>query len=173
VNHAVHTLGTKAVGERRKHDRFQINGMSFVYLGPSFNIEGKILNISKAGLAFRYMTKDWRLIESKTLNIVLLDGTWRLRNVPFEVIWDFSISYDFSFGKVTFGQCGVEFGELTHLQKSDLEDFIRYYTTPPFSKKIEGKIHDHDLAIRRLPATLLRQMAWRPDLSKEPYVPTH
>ena len=115
--------------ERREHDRFQIKDMGLASLGSSFDIKGKILNISKLGLAFCYVTKDWRLSESGTLNILFLGGTWRLENVPFETIWDSSISYDFSFGTVTFGQCGVQFGELTHLQRSDLENFIRYHTT--------------------------------------------
>jgi hypothetical protein len=72
--------------ERREHDRFQIKDMGLASLGSSFDITGKILNISKLGLAFRYVTKDWRLSESGTLNILLLGGTWRLRNVPFENI---------------------------------------------------------------------------------------
>jgi hypothetical protein len=155
VNHAVHSMGTKDIVERRKHDRFQINDMSFIRLGPSFDIEGKILNISEFGLAFRYMIKDCRLIASGTLNIALLGGTWRLRNVFFETIWDSSISYDFSFGTVLFGQCGINFSLLTQLQKSDLQDFIRNYGKSMFPRRFERQIRDHHLLCRQLPATLM------------------
>ena len=159
---------TNTVVERRKDERFQINDMGFVALDPSTDIKGKILNLSRPGLAFRYVTKDWRPCESGVLNILLLGGTWRLVNVPFETVWNTKISYDFSFGTVAFGQCGVHFGKLSDLQKSELENFIRYHNSPKMIKRLERRIYKH-VSVKRLTATFISSYA----LSTGPYVPTN
>ena len=110
--------------ERRKHKRFRVQNGSFAALCSQFSILGQIIDISTGGLSFRYVASAERSKESSHLSILLTDGSFRFDNIPFEAVWDTPMPREFSFGAITLRQCGVQFGELTHGQKLDLQYFI-------------------------------------------------
>ena len=114
--------------ERRKHKRFRVQTGAFAALCPQFNIIGQIVDISTDGLAFRYVAREERSKESSKLSILLTDGSFCFDKIPFEAIWDASMPHEFSLGDITLRQCGVQFGELTHSQKVDLQYFMGRYS---------------------------------------------
>lgn len=110
--------------ERRKHKRFRVQNGSFAALCPQFSILGQIIDISTGGLSFRYVASEGRSKESSQLRILLTDGSFCFDKIPFEAVWDTPMPREFSFGAITLRQCGVQFGELTHGQKLDLQYFM-------------------------------------------------
>ena len=114
--------------ERREHKRFRVQTGAFAALCPQFNIIGQIVDISTDGLAFRYVAREERSRESSKLSILLTDGSFCFDKIPFEAIWDASMPHEYSVGDITLRQCGVQFGELTHSQKVDLQYFMGRYS---------------------------------------------
>ena len=114
--------------ERRKHRRFKTHDSAFAALSLQLALVGRIMDISSGGLGFRYVASKARSMESSKLSILLTDGSFYFDKVPFKTIWDSPIPHEFSFGTITLRQCGLQFGQLTHSQKFDLEYFIRNYT---------------------------------------------
>ena len=119
----------KKLVERRKHTRSRVHAGIFAALSPQFGAAGQIVDISRGGLAFRYVVSQQRSNQPCKLSILLPDGSSGLDGVPFKPVWDCPIPYDFSFGALTFGRCGVQFKELTDNQKSCLDHLIRDRTT--------------------------------------------
>ncbi len=113
--------------QRRRHERFEAQDGAFASLSPQFAVLGQIVNISKGGLAFRYVASRPRSKESNRLDILLTDGSFFVDKLPFDSIWDIAIPQDFSLGPITFWHCGVKFGQLESTQKLDLEYFIVAY----------------------------------------------
>jgi len=110
--------------ERRKHKRFRVQNGGLAALCPEFSIVGQIIDISAAGLAFRYVASEERSKESSRLSILLTDGSFCFEKIPFEAVWDTPMPREFSFGAITLRRCGVQFGELTNGQKLDLQYFM-------------------------------------------------
>ena len=137
----------KELVEERKHNRFKVQNGGFAALHPQFTVLGQIIDISRGGLAFRYVASEARTSGSAKLSILMTDGSFCFEKVPFKTIWDSAIPYEFSFGPITLRYCGVKFGELTHSQRVDLEYFIRFYTLE--SEPIEESTFDSFSTHRR------------------------
>jgi len=114
--------------EQRRQERFEVQEGAFASLSPQFAVLGQIVNISKGGLAFRYVASRSRSKESNRLNVLLTDGSFSINKLPFDSIWDVAIPQDFSFGPITFRHCGVQFRQLETTQKLDLGYFIESYS---------------------------------------------
>jgi len=117
--------------ERRKHKRFKVQDRAFVVLGapprPHSTKAGQIIDISMGGLAFSYIADDDRSNASSELGIFLADNSFHLRHIPFETISDLKTNR-VPFSSITIRRSGVQFGELTHDQISQLEYFIQNHT---------------------------------------------
>ena len=89
---------------------------------------GRIADIGLGGLSFRYIaSKEWSQMSSH-IDILLTDGSFCLNKMRVKRIWDLEIDGETSVSFET-RQCGVQFGDLTDNQKSDLRYFIQTYTT--------------------------------------------
>ena len=115
--------------ELREHRRFRVQDGSFAALSPEFRVLGQIVDISRSGLAFRYVASNVRSHECAELKILKTDGSFSCDRIPFKAIWDCSTPHDFSLGFLTLRHCGVQFGKLRDDQKFDLKYFIENYTT--------------------------------------------
>jgi hypothetical protein len=117
---------TKPGVERRKHRRFQAWNGAFVAIGPYSLKLGQIVNMSMGGLAFRYIgsRKPSRM---KTESKIFVDNGFFLDDVPLETVSDCEAKQG-PFASLVMRKSGVQFGELTHDQKSRLEYFIHNYT---------------------------------------------
>ncbi len=114
--------------ERRKHQRFQAEDGAMVTLRRYASLVGRIIDISKGGLAFRYMDTDERPRGSFQLDILVERAGFLLEKVPAKTISDLELPKEFSYSPTTMRRQGVQFGDLTENQKSKLESFIRNHT---------------------------------------------
>jgi len=114
--------------ERRKHERFQVPMGAFVGVGPGFAKVGPLLDISLGGLSFRYIDSAERP-NGSYLEIFLSDRSLSMSYVPFKTVSDVEIADTEFFNSLPMRRCGVQFGELTHTQISELMYFIENQTT--------------------------------------------
>jgi hypothetical protein len=87
--HKKATMNERA--ERRKDKRFQVQDGAFAMLSLQLGVLGQIVNISREGLSFRYVASKARTTPLSTLNILLTDGSFSLKKVPVEPVWDHPI----------------------------------------------------------------------------------
>jgi hypothetical protein len=118
--------------ERRKHKRFQVrNGAFAVLRAPSWPHStqklGQITDIGMGGLAFSYISSEGLPNGSVQLSIFLAKDRFHLRTIPFETIWDAETN-EVPFSSITMRRRGVQFGELTPNQISQLKCLIQNYT---------------------------------------------
>jgi len=114
--------------EDRQHSRVKVDDGGFAALCDEFTALGQIIDISRGGLAFRYVASEARTNGSAVLNILTTDHRFCLEKIPAKIIRDSAMPGEFSFGSITLRHCAVQFGELTPGQKLDLEHFIRSNT---------------------------------------------
>ena len=122
---AIRSMENKALVERRADQRFAVRVGAVASL--KLPVVGQIVNISRKGLAFRYVASKARSKESPTLSISLSDNTFTLAMIPFRVAWDKPSPQSFSFGDIALRYCGVAFGELADYQRIALHYFIKQY----------------------------------------------
>lgn len=120
-------VNNKQMVERRRHKRFKVKeGASVVFRAHSIEL-GQIINVSRKGLAFRYVSSQQPSSGSFELVILSGDGGFYLDEIPFKIVSDFEMNDDpLSFS--TTRQCGVQFGKLKRKQVSQLEYFIQNHT---------------------------------------------
>ena len=116
------------VVERRRHNRFRVKDGASVVLRAHFLELGEIIDVSKGGLAFRYIPSQQPSNGLFQLAILLGDGSFYLADIPFMIISDFEIN-DNPFRSLKISRCGVQFGKLTRSQVSEMEYFIQRYAT--------------------------------------------
>jgi hypothetical protein len=120
--------------EHRKHQRYQVPEGSFVTLGPSKAVMGQILDISMGGLAFRYINNHSEAPKQESYaDIYLTEGDVCVSSVPIRAVSDFDAP-DTVTRKADgplpvscrgMRRCGVEFGEMTQSQVSQLAQCIQ------------------------------------------------
>ena len=116
--------------EKRGHKRFGAKGGTFAVLGPHVKNLGRIIDISKGGLAFSYHENGEPLHKLFELDILLGDNGFYLDKVPFNAVWDFQVVIDEEAPASSLAprRCGVQFGALSDDQESQLDYFIQNHT---------------------------------------------
>ena len=119
--------------DQRKDTRFIARDGSVAVVKYKFSSKFGIINdISKGGLAFRYLVTDFELEEDSKepfeLNIVCKPGGLPLSIGSCKIIKDNYIPPEYSFCLGLMRKCSVQFGELTPDQKLRLEYFIENFT---------------------------------------------
>ena len=113
--------------ERRKHQRYQVPNLVIAVPQKSHSQVARIVNISKGGMAVRYVDqKDW-LGQANEIDI-LVNSNFFMTRVPIENIRDFKITNQVSFSIIKERQCSLQFGSLTPAQETLLDEFIMKYT---------------------------------------------
>lgn len=118
----------KDFAERREYKRFEVQEGAFASLRGPISKLGQITDISRGGLAFRYIDTGIRPDKSFHLDISLTDNGFHLKEVSCKNISDSEIAKEFHFSSITMRRLGVQFAELTHNQTSQLEHFIQTHT---------------------------------------------
>ena len=113
------------LSEQRKDKRFQVPKDAFAALGPDYIKVGQIINISMGGLAFRYLGSE-EPSNALELDIFLARRAFYLYKLPCETVWDF-VTDEKPFSSINMKRCGLQFGQLTQSQISELQYFIQDY----------------------------------------------
>jgi hypothetical protein len=114
--------------EGRQHGRFQVPTDAFVAFPPDYYIVGQIVDISMGGLSISYIADEEHSERSFELDIFLAVRRFDLQGVPFRTVWDFK-SEPIPSGSAETRRSGLQFGDLTPDQMSQLEYFIHSYGT--------------------------------------------
>jgi hypothetical protein len=116
--------------ERREHKRFQVQPGRVAVVTPRWphsTIVGDILDISKRGLALRYVADEAPSNRSSDLTIVSAKPSFHLGKLPFKTVSDFEIA-KVPFSSMAPRRLSLQFGELTQDQTARLEHFITTHT---------------------------------------------
>ncbi len=114
--------------DRRIHKRFEVEEGAFSSLRGPVSKLGQIMDISRGGLAFRYIDTGVYPDSSFELDISLSNNGFHLAEVSCKAISDSAITNEFHSSSITMRRLGVQFAELTHNQASQLEHFIQNHT---------------------------------------------
>lgn len=137
----------KELYERRKYKRFRVQERAFVAFGSHVSELGRIIDIGRGGLSFRYIAYGGRSNGSPELEICLADKSFSLEKVPFKTVWDFEIADQFPSSRITMRRRGVQFGKLPQDQIPQLGYFIRNHTRVLEMRRFRGdrrKVYDLD-----------------------------
>jgi hypothetical protein len=137
--------------ERRNHQRYGVKPGTFAIL-RSTSIElskikdmsmgeiafavikskpikmGQITNISKDGLAFHYIDRQVGTNSLFKMDILFAGKAFYLDRLLFKPVFDSLVETEIPLNSFTIRKCGVQFGELSHRQQSQLEYFICNHT---------------------------------------------
>ncbi len=108
--------------ERRKHKRYHLSDDILVFNELTF---GQIINISKSGLAFRYLTtKD--VVQDPYFELGILNSSngAYIENIPCKTITSTDSAPIHPAGQTIIRRNGVQFGQLTKEQLQKIEEFL-------------------------------------------------
>jgi c-di-GMP-binding flagellar brake protein YcgR len=121
------TLPTKSPSERRKSKRYKVAIPTFVECSLDALATGQILDISKGGLSFRYMSKGDKPEKIFQLRIYSSRDNFSIENITVKTVYDHIMPVAFTVTKATMRRRGVQFTDLSPSQHSQLEHFIQNY----------------------------------------------
>ena len=121
-------IAYKEMLERRKHKRFLVQNDAIAVLRPIVDKRGPIIDISRGGLSFRYITAKESRGRSLKLDILLPDLSFYLGHLPIRTIRDFEITSEYAIGSTKTRRCSVQFRKLTPEQISQIESFMDNHT---------------------------------------------
>ena len=132
-------MGKKRTVERRKDERLQTGKNTYAVLRARGSKLGRVIDISKGGLAFRYVSVGERLKGPLELDLLSHQYDYRIDKIPIKIITDLEVANKKAFKSTTLKRVGVQFGKLTREQKSKIEHFIRDHAEDETSKeKVEA-----------------------------------
>jgi hypothetical protein len=110
--------------ERREKERFKVGNNAYVYSASSFTFVGKIIDVSRSGIAFSYV-EDYESVPAKIdeLGILVSYFGYITENLPFEIVSNEVIPCPPG-STVVMRRCGGRFLFLTPEQEGELERFI-------------------------------------------------
>ena len=133
----------KKMIEQRKHKRFCVQNGTYAMLKYKPAMMGQITNMSKDGLAIRYIDGEQQLSDSDVLDIFMTDSSFYIEKLPVKTISDHKIAGKFLSGSKKIWQRRMQFGELTDDQRSQMDEFINLYTSM-MQRSEEDRRQSHD-----------------------------
>ena len=113
--------------ERRKHQRFEVSSLAIAVPIQSTSQVARIVNISKGGMAVRYLDQNDWLGNADSIDI-LVGSNFFMTKIPIENIRDFKVENHVSFSIINERQCCLQFGSLSPEQELLLQEFIMKHT---------------------------------------------
>ena len=126
----------KRFAERRKHERFKVKNGAIAIIRPlntpvTIQKYCQIINISKGGLAYRYIIRNGESNEPFKLDVLFIQDSIcsvYLKDVSSKTVWVSHIDSKTSFNRVTIKKRGVQFGEMKPNQMSQLDRYLKKCT---------------------------------------------
>ena len=115
--------------ERRKNQRFKAAYGAYAVLGPESSKLGQIKDISMGGLAFKYLADEARSNGADELDIIIRQDGFYIKSIPIQTVSDFELARENALSTVPIRRQGVQFGELTSNQTSQLEFILKNHTS--------------------------------------------
>ena len=113
--------------ERRKHPRFQVQSLVMAVPSNADLQIARVVNISKGGMAVRYINQDQWLAEAGQIDI-FVNSDFFMTGIPVEGVHDSRVDHNSSFSLIAERQCNLQFGSLSPAQENLLDEFIRRHT---------------------------------------------
>lgn len=120
--------------EHRRQRRFKVKSGAFASFSPQDVRMGQILDISKKGIAFKYVSCETDNKEVGDLSISIPDEGFKIEKIHLKKVIDQDYISDLdneeerAFEHTIFNRCSVEFGDLNMTQKAMIKYFIKNYT---------------------------------------------
>jgi hypothetical protein len=114
--------------ERRKNKRFKLKASAFAIMYCSLARIGQVIDISRSGLAIRYVNNGVRSSELTELDIFKSDFRFNIVNLKAKAISDIKITDKTIIESKKMRRCGIQFEYLSKNQISLLENFIQNFT---------------------------------------------
>ena len=106
--------------------RFLPQDETYVVLRPDFTKLGRLINISKGGLSFQYIAPKKESEVSTDLDLFTGNNGFYLSRLPCKVIYDIRFPENEESSKLfEHRRCGLEFGEATEVQATQLEVYLK------------------------------------------------
>ena len=126
----------KEFTKRGKHERFKIKNGAIALVKPLNALATthkycQIINISKDGLAFRYIDRKGESNEPVKLDLLFIQDSIcsaYLKYVSLKPVWVSHIDSKTSFNQLKIKKQGVEFGEMMPNQIAQLDRFLEKCT---------------------------------------------
>lgn len=122
-------INSRKLIERRLHERFRVQQGVYALLKNGSSKLGQIENISRGGLAFKYINHGEQLNEPVQVDIFLSGDGFFLKGIPCKRISDIHLENYVPFSTFEMRQMSVQFGEMNDDQMTHLDTFIDKYTT--------------------------------------------
>ena len=117
----------KKQSEKRKFKRFRSPEGAFVIQEHYFTGRCQIIDISKGGLAIHHLAGDQQIGKTFDLDLFHTERNFYLKNLPVSCIYDEDADKG-PFISIPIRCKGLQFGELTDEQASQLDYFIQNHT---------------------------------------------
>ena len=112
------------IAERREQDRIKIEDNAYIYSASTFTFIGKVIDISRSGIAFSSILDDDSIpFKIDDLGILLSTKDYITENLPFEIISDDTVFVSPENNMVMMRSSG-QFLDLAPEQERELERFI-------------------------------------------------
>lgn len=115
--------------ERRRYPRYTTPGVEFLVFSRDAKILGKLEDISKGGLAFRFSPGPVVTPAYRTIDITATDAErFHLAAISCRQIYDISVlAEEQSFSGARTYRCGVQFIDLNDIQEQQLDFLLDHY----------------------------------------------
>jgi hypothetical protein len=119
---------TKLETDRRKEKRYKVISGAYAVLSAKPNKLGQISNISRGGLAFRYIADNPGHNGAQRMDVFIRNENYFLKDIPIKPVYDIELAKEDPFSTILLRQQSVQFGELTEEQNSKLMHLLQHHT---------------------------------------------
>ena len=114
--------------DRRNHIRYWAQSGSVAIPRASSAKIGRIIDISRKGLAVRYKgEKNW-LNGASQIDIMLVDDNYYLSKVSAKIVSDYECTFYASGRMREEKRCGLQFRNLSKYQLTEIDQFLQKFT---------------------------------------------
>lgn len=109
--------------ERRQHRRFEVKNLAIAVPNKPTSRVGRIVNISRGGMAVRYLDQDnWGTAADEV--DILINSHFFMTGIPIQNVGDFRVQAVVPFSVMNERQCCLQFVSLSSEQEKQLDEFI-------------------------------------------------
>ena len=136
---------TEGPVEKRSHNRFQARDGVYAIINYKPVIFGKIINLSKDGMAVRYSSNGQQSNVSSELDVFIMDSNFYIEKIQIKIVSDFEIGGKSLFGSQTNRQRCFQFGEMKPSQHFQLDYLLQNHTQKRCFDKDDKQPDDHTI----------------------------